>query len=89
MVRTQNGRISREIIEAVHDDGHDDVQHDERTQEDERDEVKVGHIGAAFFVWIYQIAGRGVVHVSPYITFSVSDASHHYLRPRFSSRTSK
>ena len=45
MVGAEDGAVSGEVVEAVHDDGDDDVQHDERTQEDERHEVQVSHVG--------------------------------------------
>ena len=44
MVGAQDGRVSRQVVEAVHDDGDDDVQHDEGAEEDEGDEVEVGHV---------------------------------------------
>ena len=43
MVRAEDGGVSGEVVEAVGDDGHHDVQHDEGAQEDEGDEVDVGH----------------------------------------------
>ena len=43
----EDGGVPREVIEVVHDDGHKQVQHDERAEEDEGHEVDVGHITAA------------------------------------------
>ena len=36
-----------EVVKVVHDDGDEEVEHDERAEEDEGDEVNVGHGGAA------------------------------------------
>lgn len=47
MVRAQDRRVAGEIIEVVHDDGDEEVQHEERAEEDERHEVDVGDVGAA------------------------------------------
>ena len=38
MVGTKDGWISGEVVKAVSDDSHNNVQHNERTQEDEGDE---------------------------------------------------
>jgi hypothetical protein len=45
MVGTQDGAVPGQVVEAVHDDGDHDVQHDERTQEDEGYKVQVSHVG--------------------------------------------
>lgn len=49
MMRAQDRRVPREIIEVVHDDGDEEIQHEERAEEDERHEVDVGDVGAAAF----------------------------------------
>ena len=38
----QDGRVSGQVVEVVHDDGNEQVEHDEWTQEDEGHEVDVG-----------------------------------------------
>ena len=38
---SENGRVPSEVIEVVHDDSNEQVQHEEGTEEDERDEVSV------------------------------------------------
>ena len=43
VVRAQYWGVSGEIVKVVHDDSHEQVQHDEGAEEDEGDEVDVGH----------------------------------------------
>ena len=52
MVTAQNGAVSGQVIETVHNDGDHDVQHDEAAQEDEGDEVGVGDVITAFLVGV-------------------------------------
>ena len=47
VVRAQDGGVPGEVVEVVHDDGHEQVEHDEGAEEDEGDEVDVGQVGAA------------------------------------------
>lgn len=47
MMGAQDRRVPREIIEVVHDDGDEEIQHEKRAEEDERHEVSVGDVGAA------------------------------------------
>ena len=49
----QNGTITSQVIETVHNDGNYNVQHDETAQENERDEVKIGDVGSTSFVRIH------------------------------------
>ena len=52
MVTAQNGAVSGQVIETVHDDGDHDVQHDEAAQEDEGDEVGVGDVITTLLVGV-------------------------------------
>ena len=74
-----------EIVEAVHDDSDDDVEHNEWAEEDEGDKVEVGHGGAAGTVGVDQLAGRLVVLQGQLVTGPSRNASHHDVRPSFSS----
>ena len=47
MVSAKDWRVPGQVIEVVHDDSHEQVEHKEGAKEDERDEVGVGHVGAA------------------------------------------
>ena len=44
---SQDGGVSGEVVEVVHDDSHEQVEHKEGAKEDEGDEIGVGHVGAA------------------------------------------
>ena len=54
VVRPENGRVPGQVVEVVHDDGHEEVEHDERAQEDEGDKVDVGQGGATVLAWVEQ-----------------------------------
>ena len=54
VVRAKDGGVSGQVVEAVRDDGHHDVQHDEGAEEDEGDKVQVGHVGPAVLVRVNQ-----------------------------------
>ena len=41
MVGAQDGGVPGQVVEVVHDDGHEQVEHDEAAEEDEGDEVDV------------------------------------------------
>ena len=58
MVGPQNGWVSSQVIKVVHDDGHEEVEHDERAQEDEGDEVDVRQGRAAVLARVQQIPWR-------------------------------
>jgi len=47
MMRPQDWRVSGQVIKVVHDDGHEQVEHNEGAQEDEGDKVHVREIAAA------------------------------------------
>ena len=47
LMRSQNGRISRQILKVVHNDGHEKIQHQKHANEDERDEINVSKGRAA------------------------------------------
>ena len=47
MVGPKDGPVPREVIEVVHDDGNEEVEHKEGAHHKEADEEWIGHIGAA------------------------------------------
>ena len=60
MVSTQDGTVSGEVVEVVHDDGHEQVEHQEAAEEDEGDEEGVGEVGAAGFTRVQDLLGHVV-----------------------------
>ena len=44
MMSAEDRRVSGEIVKVVHDDSDEQIQHEERAEEDERDEIAVGHV---------------------------------------------
>lgn len=71
------GRVPRQVIEIVHDDGDEQIQHQERTEEDERDEIGVRYVrAAATFLFTGFRVARATLH-----------AGQHYVRPCLASRT--
>ena len=58
MVRPEDGGVSGQVVEVVHDDGHEEVEHDEGAEEDERHEVEVSQRRTAVLTWIHKIAWK-------------------------------
>ena len=52
----ENNCIPGKVVEVVHDNSHEEIQHDEGTEEDEGDKVEVGHVGATVLAGIYQLS---------------------------------
>ena len=52
----ENNCIPGKVVEVVHDNSHEEIQHDEGTEEDEGDKVEVGHVGATVLARIYQLS---------------------------------
>lgn len=42
MMRSKNRGIASEVIEVVHNDRHEEIEHEEGAEEDEGDEIEVG-----------------------------------------------
>lgn len=76
MVGAKDGRVPRQVIEIVHNDGDEQIQHQERAEEDERDEIGVGYVRAAATLLFtgFRVAGP-TLH-----------AGQHYVRPCLASR---
>ena len=47
VVRAEDGGVSGEVVKVVHDDGHEQVDHDEGAEEDEADKVEIGGVASA------------------------------------------
>ena len=50
VMSSQNGGIACQVIEVVHDDSHEKIEHEEGTEEDKGDEIKVRNLGPASLV---------------------------------------
>ena len=84
MVGAEDGGVPCEVVEAVHDDGDDDVEHDEGAEEDEGDEVGDGEVVAARL--LEGDAGGDVVGDGLRVAGPTLQAGVHYLGPRLSRR---
>lgn len=47
VVWAENTPVSREVVEVVHDDGHEQVNNEERAEHEEGDEVGISEVDAA------------------------------------------
>ena len=47
MVGSEDGPVPGQVVKVVHDDGHEQVEDEEGTEDEESDEVNVGKVGAA------------------------------------------
>ena len=87
VVGAQNGRVPGQVVEVVHDDGHEQIEHEERAQEDERHEVGVSEVRAAEF-WVV-FAGRLVEGHGDGVAGAAVFAGEHDARPGLSGGASK
>ena len=46
VVGTEDGPVPREVVEVVHDDGHEEIEHEEGAEHEKGDEVDVGKVGS-------------------------------------------
>lgn len=86
VMRAQNGRVAGQIVEAVHNDGHHNVEHNETAQEDEGNKVKVGDVRAAFLVRVHWQACRFVELDGAFVAEPARDAGHHDVGPGLAGR---
>ena len=78
-----------EIVEAVHDDSHDNVEHNEGAEKDERYEVEVGDVGATSLLRVHQFPSGLVVDEGQLVARAAGNAGHHDVRPGFAGRASE
>ena len=57
VVGAEDGGVPGQVVEVVHDDGHEQVEHQEAAEEDEGDEEGVGEVGAAGFARVQDLLG--------------------------------
>jgi len=50
MVRAKYWTVTGQVIETVHDDGNNNIEHNEGTKKYERHEVEVSHVGTTGLV---------------------------------------
>ena len=82
----EDGGVPGEVVEVVHDDGHEEVDHDEAAEEDEADEVEVGGVAAAALLGVEQLAGGVVARVALLVARPPALARQHDVRPRLARR---
>ena len=86
VVRAKDGGVSGQVVEAVRDHSHHDVQHDEGAEEDEGDKVEIGDRVATALLWVshVELAVLGVVPlVRVRVARSTGNRGHHDVWPRF------
>ena len=86
VVGAEDGGVPGEVVEVVHDDGHEEVDHDEAAEEDEADEVEVGGVAAAALLGVEQLAGGVVARVALLVARPPALARQHDVRPRLARR---
>ena len=86
VVRAKDGGVSGQVVEAVRDHSHHDVQHDEGAEEDEGDKVEIGDRVATALLGVshVELPVLGVVPlVSVGVARSSSHSRHHDVWPGF------
>ena len=89
---TEYGGVPGKVVKVVHDDGDEQVEHNEGAEKNERDKVDVGNIRAASLVGVEQLAVARALRLVPFIRFLVAGATgqsgQHDLRPGLASGAS-
>ena len=89
VVGAKDGGVPREVVKVVHDDSHEEIEHEEAAQEDKGDEEEVGDVAAAHLARLQQLA-RGLVPLDgPRVTDLARPAGQHDVGPRLPSGTSR
>ena len=81
VVGAEDGGVAGEVVEVVHDDGHEEVEHEEAAEEDEGDKEGVGEVGAAGLVRVHDLARGGVDPVGPEVALPPALAGEHDVGP--------
>jgi len=61
MVRAKNWTITGQVVEAVHDDGNNNIEHDKGAEKYERHKVEVGHVWTTGLVWLHLIKKSDII----------------------------
>ena len=85
----EDGAVPGQVIKVVHDDGHEQVQHEEAAEEDEGDEEEVGDVAAASLARLEELPGGAVLLDGSGVTFLSGTACQHDVGPGLSCRTSE
>jgi hypothetical protein len=80
----QDGRVPREVVKVVHDDGDKQVEHEKGAEKDEGNKVEVGDDGAALLLGVEHPTVGGVVLVSGGVALGAGLAGKHNVRPSLS-----
>ena len=86
---TQDRAVSGEVVKVVHDDGHEQVEHQEAAEEDEGDEEEVGDVAAAGLARLQQFPRGAVLLDGPWVALLASTTGQHDVGPGLSRRTSE
>ena len=86
---TQDRTVSGEVIKVVHDDGHEQVEHEEAAEEDEGDKEEVGDVAAAGLARLQQFPRGAVLLDGPWVALLASTTGQHDVGPGLSCRTSE
>ena len=82
MVCTENGGVPGEVVEVVHDDSDEEIEHEEAAEEDKGDEEEIGDVAAAHLAGLQQLA-RGLVPLNrPGVADLARPARQHDVWPR-------
>ena len=84
MVSTQDGTVSGEVVEVVHDDGHEQVEHEEAAEEDKGDKEEVGDVAATGLIRVQKFSRCSIPLHCPWITYLSSSTGQHDVWPGLS-----
>ena len=81
MMSAEDGRVSGQVVKVVHDDGDEQVEHQEGAEKDEGDEVGVGKGRSASLERVNDLAGGLVELEGPRIANASGLAGQHDAGP--------
>ena len=89
VVGAKDGGVPRKVVKIIHDDSHEEIEHEEAAQEDKGDEEEVGDVAATHLARLQQLA-RGLVPLDrPRVTNLARPARQHDVGPRLPGRAPK
>ena len=87
VVSPEDGAVPGQVVEVVHDNSHEQVQHEEAAEEDEGDEEEVGDVAAAGLVRLEELEGGCVPLESPGVAGLAGTTGQHDVGPGLACRT--
>ena len=84
---SKDGAVPGEIVKVVHDNGYEQVEHEEAAEEDKGDKEEVCNVAATGLIWFQKFSSGSIPLHCSWITNLASTTGKHNVGPCFSSGT--